>query len=362
MNAPQAGRLGRLRENLIREHLDALIVTSLPNVRYLTGFSGSNAVVVISASEAVVLTDFRYRTQAAQEVAVGVRVRIESASLWTGVWQVLAETGAQAVGFESSHITHRDFQRLLEQGDRFHWRPQMDLVEALRVCKDEVEVEAIRRAGTIAAAALKSTIACVRVGMTELDVCGLLERNLRQEGSEAHPFAAIVACGARTALPHARASEAVVGEGDFLLLDFGAVYGGYCSDMTRTFVVGTANEKQKEIYEVVRGAQERSRNGIRAGMRGREADAIARVWIEERGYGVEFGHSLGHGLGLEVHEAPRLSRVSEDSLSAGSVVTIEPGVYVPEWGGVRIEDDVLVTAAGCELLTEFPRELMELGK
>jgi Xaa-Pro aminopeptidase len=356
-----ARRLALLRERLVDEHLDALLVTALPNVRYVTQFSGSNAILVLGATDAVLLTDFRYKTQAGLEVPPAIRARIESSSLWTGVWRTLAELGAQTVGFESQHLTHRDFQRLLEQGDRFTWRATTDCVEQLRARKDEDEVARIREAGAIATSALARTIDAVRPGLSELEVCGILERHLREEGSEAHPFPPIVASGPRSALPHARAGNERIAGGDFLLLDFGATVGGYCSDITRTFVVGRASERQREIYTIVREAQERAIAGVRAGMVGREGDALAREWIDAQGYGGEFGHGLGHGIGLEVHEAPRLSRLAEDSLPEGSVVTIEPGVYVPEWGGVRIEDDVLVTATGAELLTEFSRDLTELG-
>lgn len=354
-------RLGLMRERLVQEHLDALLVTALPNVRYLSSFSGSNAILVLTASDAVLLTDFRYKTQARNECPAAVRVRIESASLWTGVWQTLADLGVQTAGFESHHLAHRDFQRLLEQGDRFHWRATSDCVESLRVRKDPDEVARIREAGQVATTALGRTIACIRAGCSELEVCGMLERHLREAGSEAHPFPPIVAAGPRSALPHARAGRDRIVAGDLLLLDFGATVGGYCSDITRTFVVGRAGERQRDVYAVVRQAQERALAGLRAGIPGKEGDALARDWIDSQGFGGEFGHGLGHGIGLEVHEAPRLSRLAEDSLPEGSVVTIEPGVYVPEWGGVRIEDDVLVTATGAELLTEFPRELTELG-
>jgi Xaa-Pro aminopeptidase len=277
------------------------------------------------------------------------------------VWQTLAELAAQTAGFETAHLTHRDFQRLLEQGDRFHWRATSDFVEALRIRKDPDEVALIREAGRVATDALERTIGCVRTGLTELAVCGILERNLREAGSEAHPFPPIVAAGPRSALPHARASNETILTGDFLLLDFGATVGGYCSDITRTFVVGTASQRQREVFEVVRAAQALAIEGLRPGMTGKDGDALARGWIEAQGFGGEFGHGLGHGIGLEVHESPRLSRMTEDSLPEGSVVTIEPGVYVPEWGGVRIEDDVLVTATGAELLTGFSRDFTTLG-
>jgi len=348
-------------ELLVANALDGLLVTSLANVRYLTGFSGSNALCFVSAREIILITDFRYQTQATEEAGTLASVRIEQSSLWTGLWAVLPTSGVDAIGFESAHLLHRDFQRLLEQSDRWRWRPTTDLVEGLRAQKDAGEVEHIRAAGRVAMEALQRTLDEVRPGMTELAVCGVLERALRQAGSEAHPFPPIIASGPRSALPHARASERTIAPGDFLLLDFGATSGGYCSDVTRTVVVGQADERQREVHAAVREANAAARAGIRAGMRGQEGDALARGVLEGRGLGEAFGHGLGHGIGLQVHEAPRLSRLAEEVLPVGSVVTIEPGVYVPEWGGVRIEDDVHLSAAGPELLTDFTRELLELA-
>lgn len=361
MISRQVGRIEGLRARLVHDHLDALLIVSLPNARYLTGFSGSNALVVVSQRDVTLITDFRYETQTADECFTGTTVRIEAASLWKGLWEVLSrDIQVKAIGFESAHLMHRDFQRCLEQGDRWHWRPTLDLVESSRMVKDPGERDLIRLAGVVAMDALAATLPQVRVGLTELEVCGILESELRSRGSEAHPFPPIVASGERAALPHARASNRVIGPGDFLLLDFGATVQGYCSDVTRTFVVGAASERQRVVHDLVRRAQEAALAGIRAGITGKAADATARDLIEAGGHGAGFGHGLGHGLGLEVHESPRLSRLSEDSLPIGSVVTIEPGVYVPGWGGVRIEDDVYVTSGGVELLTEYPRALVEL--
>jgi Xaa-Pro aminopeptidase len=248
----------------------------------------------------------------------------------------------------------------MEAGSRWQWRPTVDLVETLRERKDPDEVAQIERAAGIATRALERTLAVVRAGMSELEVAGVLEHALRDEGSEGFPFPSIVAAGPRSALPHARASAALVRDGDLLLLDFGAELGGYCSDITRTVVVGRANDEQREMYEVVRAANEQAARDIRPGMTGRDADAIARGYIERRGFGDLFGHGLGHGVGLEVHEAPRLSRTAEAPLSQDSVVTIEPGVYRPGWGGVRIEDDVVLDASGPRILTQFTRDLIEI--
>jgi Xaa-Pro aminopeptidase len=355
------GRIAALVDSLTAAHVDALLVTSLPNVRYLTGFSGSSALLLVTTRDVVLITDFRYKTQAPDEVGDVARVIIEAQSLWAGLWQQLGQVpGTPVVGFESAHVLHRDFQRLMEAGSRWQWRPTLDLVETLRERKDADEVGQIEKAAGIATRALERTLAAVRVGMSELEVAGLLEHALRDEGSEGFPFPTIVAAGARSALPHARASSARVREGDLLLLDFGAELGGYCSDITRTVVVGRANDEQREMYEIVKVANEQAARDIRPGMSGRDADAIARGYIERRGFGDLFGHGLGHGVGLEVHEAPRLSRTAEAPLTPGSVVTIEPGVYRPGWGGVRIEDDVVLDASGPRILTQFTRELIEI--
>jgi Xaa-Pro aminopeptidase len=350
-----------LLESLTAAHVDALLVTGLANVRYLTGFSGSSALLLVSQRDTVLITDFRYQTQAADEVGDAARVLIEPQSLWTGLWQQLAQLASvQVIGFESAHVLHRDFQRLMEAGARWQWRPTLDLVETLRERKDPGEVMRIERAAGVAIRALERTLAKVRVGMSELQVAGVLERALRDEGSEGFPFPSIVATGARSALPHARASSARICDGDILLLDFGAEVEGYCSDITRTVVVGRATAEQREIYDVVRKANEQAAHDIRPGMTGRDADAIARGYIERRGFGELFGHGLGHGVGLEVHEAPRLARTADTALAEGAVVTIEPGVYRPGWGGVRIEDDVVLDASGPRILTEFTRELIEI--
>jgi len=359
---PRARRVAALVDGLTAAHLDGLLLTGLPNIRYLTGFSGSSALLVISQRDVVLITDFRYQTQVADEVGDLARVVIEPSSLWTGLWQQLAQMGGlQVLGFETAHILHRDFQRLNEAGSRWQWRPTVDLVETLRERKDESEIACIANAANVATTALERTLPQVRVGMTELSVAGILERELRNAGSEGFAFPSIVASGPRSALPHAHSSARELGSGDFLLMDFGAVVDGYCSDLTRTVVVGTASEEHRCVYEVVRVANQRGAQGVRAGMSGRDADALARDYIERAGYGPLFGHSLGHGIGLEVHEAPRLARTAEGVLAEGAVVTIEPGVYRPGWGGVRIEDDVVLGADGPRLLTNFPRELIELG-
>jgi Xaa-Pro aminopeptidase len=354
-------RLAALASSIESAHLDGLLLGGPANIRYLTGFSGTSALLLVTQRQRVIITDFRYETQVADEVGDAARIVVERQSLWTGLWRELAAMpGISVVGFESASLVHRDFQRLLEEGSRWQWRPTTGLVEALRERKDPDELALIRQAADVAVRALEETLPQVRAGMTELEVAGALEHALRRHGSTSFPFPSIVASGPRAALPHARSSARRIEAGDFLLLDVGAEVGGYCADITRTVVVGRASDEQRAVYEIVRAANELASAGVRAGLSGRDADAIARDYIDRRGFGEAFGHSLGHGIGLEVHEAPRLARTAEAPLAADAVVTIEPGIYRPGWGGVRIEDDVHLAAGGPQILTRFPRELLEL--
>jgi len=351
--------------------LDALLVTSRPNIRYLTGFSGSAGVVVATrgggGGALLLVTDFRYDEQAREQAGDVARVEIEGTSVWDRLFKELPTVTSAAhstIGYETHALSVKDAERLAgAAATAWRWKPAGELVERLRVRKDPGEVAAIRAAATLATTALRDTLAGgdIRPGLTELEIAGRLEGALRRHGSEAHPFPTIVASGPRSALPHAHTSARTVAAGEWLLLDFGAVVDGYCADVTRTVIVGArADESQRALYGLVREAQRRAREGVRAGMTGREADALARDPIEAAGLGAAFGHSTGHGLGLEVHEAPRLARTAADPLPEGAVVTIEPGVYVAGRGGVRIEDDVHLSAHGPVLLTDGGADLVEL--
>ena len=355
----RAERQRALGDLLAAEGLDGLLVQSLPNIRYLTGFTGSAGLLLVRGAELVLVTDFRYAVQAGREAGTAVRVEIDPASVWDRLKKVVGERATGTLGFEAHVATVRERERLevLAPG---RWKAAGELVERLRAVKDAGEVDAIRRAVAVAQDALAAVLPTVRAGQRELDVGAALEQALRVRGSEWHPFQTIVASGPRSALPHARTSERVLAPGDWLLLDFGAQVDGYCADLTRTVVIGSADEKQKLVHEVVRLAQRRALEGLRAGMTGKEGDALAREVIAQRGYGEAFGHSLGHGLGLEVHEAPRLSPTAEAPLVAGVVVTVEPGIYLPGWGGVRLEDDVHLTPDGPDVLSDNRVELVEL--
>lgn len=355
-------RIAALADGLTSAHMDGLLVSSPANVRYLSGFSGSSGLLFVTARDVVLITDFRYQTQAADEVGGVAQVVIESQSLWAGLWARLAELSyVQVAGFESAYLVHRDFQRLLDAGSRWQWRPTIDLVEVLRERKDKGELALIQQAVQVAERALELTLREVRPGLSELEVAGILESALRRSGSDGFAFPTIVASGPNAALPHARPGTRRIEAGDFLLLDFGARVGGYCSDITRTFVVGRATDEQREFYDVVRSANERAVKSVRPGMTGRDADGVARGYIQDRGFGDLFGHSLGHGIGLEVHEAPRLAMTADGPLVEGAVVTVEPGIYRPGWGGVRIEDDVHLGPQGAQVLTRFTRDLIEIG-
>ena len=340
--------------------VDALLVTHLPNIRYLTGFTGSAGLLLVQSTRTVLVTDFRYAVQAGQEVGNAAGVEIDRASVWERLKRVLEQQPAETLGIEAHAVTVRDAERISER-IRGRVAPTSDLVERLRASKSAGEVAAIRAAAELAQEALAEVLPTVRVGERELDVAARLESALRRRGSEWHPFQTIVASGPRSALPHARTSHRQIGAGEWLLLDFGAQVDGYCADLTRTVAMGRADERQREVYELVRAAQERARLQLRAGMSGREADALARDLLTARGYGDAFGHSLGHGLGLEVHEGPRLAATVEAPLPAGAVVTVEPGIYIPGWGGVRLEDDVYLGAAGPELLSDGRTGLIELS-
>lgn len=357
---PRLERQQALRAALEAERLDALLVSHLPNIRYLTGFSGSAGLAVITRDGIKLLVDFRYEAQAGDEASRHAQVVVEPRSLWDRLWGVLADCDVRSVGFEAHVVTVRDAERFGDGGRRWQWTATRDLVERLRVRKSADEVVAIGRAAALAGEALEEALASLAPGMAEHEIAGRLEAALRRRGSEGHPFPTIVASGPRSALPHAGTSGRVVERGDFVLLDFGAQVDGYCADVTRTVVLGTADARQRAVYESVQTAQRMARERVRAGMTGEEADALARHDIERRGFGPAFGHSLGHGLGLEVHEAPRLARGVSEPLPVGAVITIEPGIYLPGWGGVRLEDDVHLAVTGAVLLTNGETELREL--
>lgn len=356
----RAERQAALRAAFEAEGLDGLLVTHLPNIRYLAGFTGSAALLLVRADASILISDFRYAAQAPAEAGDAAVVEIDQRSVWERLGRVLAARPAASLGIESHSLTVRDAERVSSL-TRGRVVPTSDLVECLRAVKSPEEVAAIRAAASLAQEALAEVLPGIRAGQTELEVGAALEGALRRRGSEWHPFPTIVASGPRSALPHARTSDRVVRVGELLLLDFGAQVDGYCADLTRTVVVGArADDRQRTVHELVQTAQRRAMEHLRAGMPAREGDALARDVIATRGFGEAFGHSLGHGLGLEVHEAPRLAPTSDTPLPPQAVVTVEPGIYFPGWGGVRLEDDVYLGPEGAERLSDGRTELLEL--
>jgi len=352
-------RQAALRTRLAAAGQDALLVTHLPNIRYLTGFSGSAGALVIGRDRTILVTDGRYALQVRDEAGDSAEVDIEPSDLWRRIGQVLKAVGPRRLGFEAHAVTVKQAGRLAEVwGGRAE--PVEPMVEPLRVVKDDGEVDLIRDAARVAVAGLDAVLPSLGPGLTERTVAGRLEAALRDRGSEAHPFDLIVASGPRSALPHAATTDRVIGANELLLLDFGAQVGGYCSDLTRTVVLGVATPRQREVYQAVREAKDAATLALRPGIAGRDADRVARESLGLRDLSGAFTHSLGHGLGLELHEEPRLSRSAGDPLPAGAVVTVEPGVYLEGWGGVRLEDDAVLRPGGAELLSAPAPDLLEL--
>ncbi|MBI3950461.1 MAG: aminopeptidase P family protein [Acidobacteria bacterium] len=348
----------KLRHRLREQNLDGLLVTHIPNIRYVTGFTGSTAMLLITDLEALFVTDSRYVVQASQQVT-GRVVKVEESYLKTA-GEAIQEAKLRRVGFESAHMTHQQLNALFQHvSGNVVFVPTGEVVETLRQVKEPEEAEAIRQAVQLTSEVFEEFIEEIKPGVRERDLALELEYRLRQRGAEKLSFDTIIASGHRSALPHGIASDKRIDQG-FVVCDFGIVLDGYCSDMTRTVYLGNPDSRAREIYDTVLSAQLNCEEHMRAGMENRAMDALTRDVITARGYGDQYGHGTGHGVGLEVHESPRISKTANGTVPAGAVVTVEPGIYVPDWGGVRIEDIVVVTETGCEVLTPTPKELMVL--
>lgn len=351
-------RLTRLRSMLQQEGIDGLLLTNSYNRTYMTGFTGTAGVVLLSAERALFITDFRYVEQA-QKQAVGYEIVQHTGPITEEVAKRAKELGITKLGFEQDTLTYSEYRMYGDKAEA-ELMPVSGLVEKLRLIKTDAEIKILKEAAQIADAAFTHILSFIRPGVSELAVSNELEFFMRRQGAVSSSFDIIVASGHRSALPHGVASEKLIETGEFVTLDFGAYYKGYCSDITRTIAVGEPSQDLKDIYDVVLEAQLRGLGGIRAGITGKEADALTRDYITEKGYGQYFGHSTGHGIGLEIHEGPGLSFRSDAVLEPGMAVTVEPGIYIAGLGGVRIEDDVIVTKEGNEILTHSPKELIIL--
>jgi len=352
-------RLHEVRRHLDVSRLDALLVSHNPHVRYLTGFSGSNGLVVITRQHQHFLTDPRYRSQSRAEIE-GYDIHVSSIGLLEEVGKLKLVRRAKRVGFESTHTTvdaHKKMKDLLAASILVATK---SFVERIAAVKDENEIGNIRGAIEATEKVFQKLLHLLKPGMTEQDVAAEIGYWHRRFGAEGDAFEPIVVSGIRGALPHGRASAKKIKRGEMVTLDFGCVLHGYCSDLTRTVAVGRPSPRAKKIYQIVLEAQTKAIDAVRPGAKASVLDQIARNVISRKGFGKYFSHSLGHGLGIEIHEELRLSAQSKETLKVGNVVTIEPGIYVPGFGGVRIEDDIVLREGGCEVLTSAPKELIIL--
>ncbi|MGY3187298.1 M24 family metallopeptidase [Lysinibacillus sp. TE18511] len=351
-------KLQKLRKALQEQNIDGILITNGYNRHYMTGFTGTAGVAIVSQNDAVFITDFRYTEQAAAQVQ-DFRIVQHEATILEEIGTQVNNMGIKLLGFEKDTVSYGTYElyKNIIQADLV---PISGLIEKIRLIKTQQEINIIKVACEIADHAFTHILDYIKPGKTELEVSNELEFFMRKQGATQSSFDIIVASGLRSALPHGVATNKVIEKGDFVTLDFGALYNGYISDITRTVAVGEPSEKLVDMYNAVLASQLLALEKVGPGLTGVQADAIARDYLKEKGYGEAFGHSLGHGIGLEVHEGPGLSMRSNTVLEPGMAVTIEPGVYLPGIGGVRIEDDILITETGNELLTHSSKELIIL--
>ena len=352
-------RIEKLREKMKEKDIKNFLVTKRENLRYLTSFTGTAGKLLLTEDENLFITDFRYLDQA-DEQTEGCKIEEISSNFMSGFSDLLNRKGIKNLTFEAEDINYKTYQDFEEKLDLDDLKSVEGVVEELRLIKEDEEIEKIIKAVEIADKGFEFLLDFIEPGRTEKEIALELEFFMKREGGEANAFDFIVASGKRGALPHGVASSKVVENGELITIDFGTVYQGYHSDITRTIALGEVSDKQKEIYNIVLEAQKKVIEEIKAGMTGVEADKIARDFIAQAGYEDNFGHGLGHGLGLEIHESPRLSKTSDSTLEKGMVVTDEPGIYISGFGGVRIEDDLVITENGCRVLNSAPKELIQL--
>lgn len=348
----------KVQHKLEKHRLDALLVTNMYNVRYLANFTGTTGLALITKEKAYFVTDFRYTEQAAEE-AKGFEIVKNEGPIYEKVAEIIEKDNIKKLGFEETNVTYATYTEISELF-MSELVPVTGIVEKLREVKSEAEIEIIQEAVNIAEKAYAHILTYIKAGMTELEVANELDFFMRKLGASGVSFDTIVASGVRSAMPHGVASEKVIEKGDLITIDFGCYYKGYVSDMTRTFALGDPGEKLKEIYEIVYQANKKVTETAKAGMTGAELDAVARDYISEKGYGDAFGHTTGHGIGLEVHEGPAVSFRNEEKFVENNVITNEPGIYLPGIGGVRIEDDLVIKEEGNLNLNSSAKELIIL--
>ncbi len=352
-------RLQKLRAQFDGLNIDAFLVTFLPHLRYLSGFSGSNGIGIITKSLQYILTDGRYADQIKDEVS-GWKIFITQKGLFEETEKRKLFPAGSRIGFDGNTVLFTQFQQLKKLFPKVKFLPKADCIEKIAVVKDADEIADIRHAVAITDAVFSELLPLIKPGISELDLAAEISYRQRKHGADADAFETIVASGERSALPHGRATSKKLRKGELVTLDFGSVHNGYHSDMTRTVVLGKPSSQAKQIYSIVLDAQCKAIDAAVAGMKAKDLDAVARQHIKKNGYDKFYRHSLGHGLGLQIHEPPRISVLSKATLEEGNVVTIEPGIYIPNFGGVRIEDDIVVTNNSCEVLNRSSKELIIL--
>lgn len=350
-----------LIDKLAKENLDGMIVTNLTHIRYLCGFTGSSATLLITADQVHFITDGRYVVQSEKEVK-GAKVIIDSIPHYEVIKKQNLLNSGQSIGFDGNNVSHQGYQQLSKALSDINLKNITGIIEKMAMSKDEKELEAIRTAVEITDKAFAEVLPMVKIGVEEKVIANQLSFLYRKYGdSDSDAFAAIVGTGPNSAKPHHKPTDRKIGPGELLVIDSGAKFAGYHADMTRSFATKGYSHEQKSIYDIVLNAQVKSIEGIKSGMSCKSIDSIARDHIANAGYSKFFDHGLGHSLGLEIHEDPRFSKVSEDVLEENYVMTVEPGIYVPDIGGVRIEDDIIVTKNGAEILNKTSKEFQVIS-
>lgn len=363
MTTPFETRVQQARASLAELGAQALVVTHLPNVFYLCGFTGSNGALLILPDSVHLFTDSRYTLQSRQEAQV-TQAHVDRASVAEQAGKLLRTLRSSkrlTVALESAHVTLQDSLSLkAAAGSKFEWKPSVGLVEAIREIKSPAELQAMRDAAKLGSEVMTEAISLIKPGITELDLAAEIDYRMRRKGASGPSFETLVASGPRTAVVHATPTERRLQKKELVLLDLGVILRHYCSDLTRTVFLGRAPAEVKRRYKAVAQAQQAAIESVQAGVAAGKVDRAARRVLERGRLGQYFVHSTGHGLGIEVHETPRVGKLQKQQIRAGSIITIEPGIYIEGSGGIRIEDDLAVHANGIEVLTSVPRELLEL--
>ena len=357
----EALNAGKVRELLTSEKLDALLLFGLPSIRYFCGFTGTDGILLLTADETVFMSDSRYRKQAEEQVTADTIICYSNKH--TAIVEALTSRKLKRVGFDADKLTVAAFDELrLLSNHAIDWSPLIQQLRAIRACKDKQELKALRSAAELNRIAFEQVLPSIRPGISEREIALELEFALKRLGGECNAFDFIVASGFRGAMPHGVASDKRLCSGELVTIDFGTRVDGYFSDETVTLALGRIDGKLRQIFDIVLKAHDLALAEVRSGTDMRKLDAVAREYISSQGFGEFFGHGLGHGVGLEIHEYPALSPRADGKIEEGMVVTIEPGIYLPGTGGVRIEDTVVVTADGCEVLTRIPKQYYQVGE